>query len=261
MTAYLNQILYNNKKFDSHEAIASLEAFMYKAEPTKIEEPIYEPINENVGNEIPAISESSVFTVPRNEDTLFWCMYIAKYGYGDYLAIGTKYKNKEIEKKQEMIDTIKKSPAIMKCDSYKLSKVAVQEILADLLVNKKTTMNTLLAMCILYNLRVYVIDESVKTYVHYRANETTTTTETFIIRKTIDGFYGVDMDTNTAKIATIEETRLAIEPGPKPIKGMSAYKVGELETMIKKLGVWPNDGNKRTKTDLYDILQKTLSFA
>jgi len=274
MTTFLNQILYNNKKFDSYDSIASLDSFMHKSvivsdSLTANSEPIFEPINENIENELtPIPCETSVFTIPRNEDTLFWCIYIAKFGYADYIAIGSKYKNKEIEKKQEMIDIVKKSPAILKGTTYKLTKVAVQEILAELMINKKTSMNTLYAMCILYNLNIYIIDESVKTYLHYAPIEThDKLTELWIIRKTIDGFYGIDMDTNLTKITNIVNTLLHIEHGPKPCKGMSVYKVGELEDMVKKLGVWPKltDNPKSTdkklnKTDVYAILQKTLGF-
>ena len=301
MTEYLNQILYNNKKFDSSDTIRLLEPYMYSTSMVKpveesvqepipiepiVEDPIVElvikkPIDEhqtpiinpiqsdtNHANTLLPRKNNNIIS-PRCTDTLFWCMYIATYGYGDYLSIGTKYKNKEIEKKQEMIDIIKKNPLILKSTPRKITNVAIQEIMAELMIDKKTTMNSFFAMCVLNKLHVYIIDTSTKTFLEFgqtnQTNEQNKTNEqneedptiqdnTYLFYRSIEGFYSIDLDyadsSTDPKIIDQLTPLFELEHGPKPMKSISNYKVDELETISKKLGLW-SDAKKYKKQDLY----------
>ena len=200
---------------------------------------------------------------PKSADSLFWCMYIAKYGYGDYLAIGTKYKNKEIEKKQEMIQMIKKNPLILKSTSRKITNVLIQEIMAELMIDKKTTMNSFFAMCILNQLHVYIVDTSTKTYLEFGAktdlefgkreeDDNEFSSNTFILYRSVDGFYSIDLECATEqKTQEILKPFLELEHGQRPIKSISNYKMGDLESIAIQLGIW-SDTKKYKKQDLYN---------
>lgn len=274
MSIFLNQILYPNKKFDTADTIKLLEPYMHtkyidtvEIVPSQKPDLIrpttdlirQEPTHRNSSSSISSIiSQSTDAILPKNTDTLFWCLYIAKYGYGDYLAIGTKYKNKEIEIKQQMIESIKKSPAILKSTSKKVTNVAIQEIMAELMIDKKTTFKTFFAQCVLNDLNVYIVDQQNKTYLKFAYCQDSSP-NSYIIYKSVDGFFSIDIEEKTPEqIAEFTATLFELEHGERPIKSISAYKVTELETISKQLGLFV-DTKKYKKQELYDeILVKCL---
>ena len=275
MSIFLNQILYDNTKFDTFDTIQLLDPYMYtKYDPymyTKysiIQDPISTsnvsstpqdislPILQVVASPIKVLhSINSNIIKPRHIDTLFWCLYIAKYGYGEYLNIGNKYKNKEIEIKQSMIETIKKSPAILKSTSRKITNVAIQEIMAELMIDKKTTFKTFFAITVLNNINAYIVDTTTQTYLSFLYGDDQE--KPFIFYKSIDGFFSIDIEEKTAEqIHEIIGSMIELEHGERPIKSISAYKVVELETMAKHLHI-NVDTKKYKKQELYnEILAK-----
>ena len=279
MSVYLNQILYNNTKFDTEDTIKLLEPYMhtkYIDDPMHLDTdvdsktlvshmssiesvPQQSQVFDNQSTahlHQPTPSISTISTIlPKPTDTLFWCLYIAKYGYSDYLAIGTKYKNKEIETKQKMIETIKKSPAILKSTSRKVTNVAIQEIMAELMIDKKTTYKTFFAQCILNNLNMYIIDKPTTgtccTYLKFAYCQDSNPTS-YIIYKSVDGFFSIDIEEKTQEqINAIIEPLFELEHGERPIKTISAYKVTDLEIISKQLGLFV-DTKKYKKQELYD---------
>lgn len=302
MSVYLNDMLYQKKMFDSFDKISLLERFMYTSPPI---DPVKSfarstalpqtspsatsrPVTSAVGNNLLSESETLVkdspvkdspvkdspvkdsIVYPKHDDTLFWCAYIAKYEYGDYSAIGTKYKNKEIEKKQELINMIRKTPAMLKGGTRKITNVAIQEILAELMIDKKTSMQSFYAICVLYKLQVFMVDVSTNTYMNIGVEDSN---DKFIVYRSEslnrvsskgdhtmgrrqpsnDGMYSIDLDTTQSKIDKITADMLEIESGPKPIKGISSYKVDELEAMANKLGICFSD-SKMKKPELYALI-------
>jgi hypothetical protein len=296
---FINQILYPNKKFDSPESLALFEPFIYKpfrVETEKKREPIksvqiaVEPvinmvnpvsidkttdkINNTNPNQTPNPNPNQNLISPTQTDTLFWCIYIATYGYLDYISIGTKYKNKEIEIKQQMIKTIQTTPNLLRPNAmdghtYKITKVATQEIMSELMLDQKTSLKTLYAMCIINKLSVYLVDENTKTYLKYGKDEVgkdevgkdevgkdevgkdDNDHGPILIRRSIDGIYFIDLDTTHEKIENIKETLFEIEHGPKPIKPISSYKMADLEKMTEILDI-TFDSEKVKKQEMYD---------
>ena len=179
---------------------------------------------------------------PTQTDTLFWCIYIAKYGYLDYISIGTKYKNKEIEIKQQMIKTIQTTPNLLRSE-HKITKVATQEIMSELMLDQKTSLQTLYAMCVINKLCVYLVDENTKTYLKYGEDD-----HGPILITRSDGYH-IDLDTTSDKIEKVE-TFFRIEHGPKPIKPISSYKMADLEKIIETLNI--TFESKVKKQEMYD---------
>jgi len=192
----------------------------------------------------------NIITPHQMADTLFWCFYIAKYGYGDFLAIGNKYKNKEIAVKQAMIDHIKKDPTSTKSDVRKLSKVAVQEILSELMIDKKTSYPSFFVMCLLNGLTVFLVNRDMKLYMKFDGSKSVSSPDTtFIFYKKCDGCCSVDLDTTPQKIDSIISQMTPIDFGIKPIKSASTYKAGELSDLAKQLGI---ESTGLKKQELYN---------
>ena len=296
MTTFLNQILYNNTKFDSFDTILLLSPYMYKKsvepavsdyatphpvipthafpnsvilgpvilDPVILDPVILGPIVPNpIIQEyatpnpviIPPIINSNIIH-PKCTDTLFWCLYIAKYGYGDYLNIGQKYKNKEIEIKQQMIETIKKTPVKLKSGPRKITNVAVQEIMAELMIDNKTTFKTFYAMCLLNQLNMCIVDLPSNTYLPFTTatlDATTNQSIHYIIYKSASGFFSIDIEEKTTdQYSQIISNMVELEHGERPVRAISSYKVGDLETMAKRLHIFLDDSKKYKKQELYD---------
>ena len=254
MSLFLNQILYNNNtKFESFESIKLFEPYMYvKYIDTQIEPPL--PVMNKI--ECLQIPKNQNVISPKNMDTLFWCMYIAKNEYGEYLNIGSKYKNKEIEIKQGMIEIIKKNPGILKTTPRKITNVAIQEIMAELMIDKKTSFKTFFAMCVLNALNIYIVDTTTQTVLPFHYNDSN---HSYIFYRSVDGFFSIDIEEATIeKIQEIKSKYIELEHGDRPIKTITAYKVAELETILKQFGSW-SETTKYKKQDLYDeILTKCI---
>lgn len=277
MSIFLNQILYDNTKFDTFDTIQLLDPYMYTKydpymytkygivqDPIQVSTLIASSTSQDISLSILQVSPSPIKVLhsinsniikPRHTDTLFWCLYIAKYGYGEYLNIGNKYKNKEIEIKQSMIETIKKSPAILKSTPRKITNVAIQEIMAELMIDKKTTFKTFFAMTVLNNINAYIVDTATQTYLPFLYGDDQE--NPFIFYKSIDGFFSIDIEEKTAEqIHEIIGSMIELEHGERPIKSISAYKVVELEIMAKHLHI-DVDTKKYKKQELYnEILTK-----
>jgi len=200
---------------------------------------------------------------PNHTDTLFWSMYIAKYGYSDYVTVGTRYKNKEIEKKQDMIDRIKKNPTLVKTDIRKISKVCVQETLSELMMDKKTSYNSFFLMCLLNGLIVYVVNRELNLYMKFQGITTTQEDSDHIFYKSPDGSYSIDLDSTREKMEAIESTMVRIDFGDKPMKSITAYKIDDLVTMAKQMDpeIEKESSKKWKKTELYQfILNRIAKF-
>ena len=275
MSDYLNQILYNNTKFDSPDTIKLLEPFMH----TKyVDTPIpivshstlshstlsHSTLSHSTLSHPPTVAENptinspllvetvnSNIICPHNTDTLFWCLYIAKNEYIEYINLNSKYKNKEIEQKQEMINTIKKSPAILKSTSRKVTNVAIQEIMSELMIDKKTSYKTFFAQCVLNEMNMYIVDKTTGTFLRF-AYCHDLSKNNYIIYRSIDGFFSIDIEEKTSdQITNLTASWFELEHGDKPLKSISTYKVCDLEIISKQLGLF-EDTKKYKKQDLYD---------
>ena len=102
--------------------------------------------NPNIITELPTKNREEMVNVivqehyyPKKPDSLFWCLFIALYGYKEYNQIDNHYSNVEMVEKQKLMELMKKSPNMMKTSDRKITKVLSQEIMSDFMTNKKTT--------------------------------------------------------------------------------------------------------------------------
>ena len=271
---------------------------------------------------------------PLKEDSLFWCIFISFYGWKEYEYIGKKYANRELDEKKKIMENIKKSPSIMKETNIKVTNVMIQEILSDLLLNKKTSLNTFLAFVSYYKKRVFIVkkntyllftynntgfvgEEESKTEPrrenHRLVGESTQETQEFVgeeesktepIRETLEsktkefviiyyneetksyGLYkecissnSVVFDSRVSRLSSVCDSASSTnsirdsEPTPsllqdtvkdiienkfllssisKPLKGVSTYKVCEIEEIAKKINLVWDPAIK--KNDLYNLV-------
>lgn len=208
---------------------------------------------------------------PKQQDTLFWCLYIMKYGYNDYLQIDHNYGVKELDEKQQISKFMKENVMRIKNTNYKLTNVAIQEILSELLTSQKeTSLLCLIVMIVYYNINVIIINETTKCMLEFWCNkdripDINSSSEesdalTYVLYKTENGKYKLQYENiGYFQINDLKEKYLVLESYNKYIKAISNYKVEELEDMAKKFGVF-DETKKYKKAELYELVGKCCKF-
>ena len=230
-----------------------------------------------ISMEVPIIVEPVRITVPQNTrynsrkpDTLFWSIFIAQYGVREFTEIGSKYMNREIEEKMRVMEFIKKNRPRMK--SMKITAATGEEMMGDLLTNQSTSMLVLPALALFYETRIWIVSEETNTYLEYlptsynRDFEIVPGTEinidysTMIIyRATYNGRVSYTTETNEEPsnlIEKIQQTMIRIENVEHPFKGISTYKLVDLEEIANKLKVQIPAGEKWKKNDWYVAISR-----
>ena len=110
------------------------------------------------------VVEKVVFT-PKQENTLFWCLFIHKFGETEYNLTQTKYKNQEIIEKMKIVDYLNNNRTALK--GHKITKSATQEIMGKLMINSNTDLQSAHGICAFYNMHIYVVSNSKRTYIEY----------------------------------------------------------------------------------------------
>jgi len=194
---------------------------------------------------------------PKYRDSIFWCIYTFIYGYDDYLMIGSKYGNKELEEKMKVVHFIKENPKLLKTTNHKITNINIQEIMSEFMsVQNETTFLGIIALCIFYNIHIYLVDEKKKIYLCFTTNNETASKKCILYKNTnIKGYskYRLNHSISENDILYIEENMFRLESYNKPLKAISNYKVEDLYLISNKLGIY-DETLKKPK--LYDVIQE-----
>jgi len=201
-------------------------------------------------------------------------MYIAVNGHDEYMLIDKRYSNIELSEKQKMITTIRERPKQLKQSNFKVTNVMIQEILSDLMVQKKSSLSTLLSMVIYYKRPVYIVCKNTYLYFcdttelteqaeHAEQADRSVRNDPIILNRNINSEYGIDLSSNgeiLKTIETIKSTHFQLDHFLKPLKGVSTYKTNELRDIAEKLGLNDQDYVKMKKGELYNKLNDECSW-
>jgi len=286
MISFINSISYKNSLFKYTRDVLKLKSFMFTKEkkeaiinnsefeakklalddPGKESELKIEDIDvpqtvDIIKEEEFAIDEKELIS-PRHQDTLFWCLFIIHFGYKEYLQVDRNYGVKELEEKQKIYEFIKNNPTKAKETNYKITNVAIQEMLSELMTpQKQTSMLSLIGLIAYYNVNLFIINEETKCMLEFWANaEMKTDTFTYIIYKSSDGKYKLQFENiGEYKVVELRNKYMVLEHYSKYMKSVSGYKVEELEAMAQKLNIF-DETKKYKKSELYENIGKVLAI-
>jgi len=214
------------------------------------------PILENtISDPDPVPEPDSIQTcTPTQQDTLFWCIYIANHGYEEYLQITRNYGVKELEIKKQVADHIQKNPNKMKQVNTKITKIMIQEILSELLTSQKeTSLLCLYGLVVFYTMNVILVDPTERFMLEF-ISDTSAESPTFVLYKDTYGKYKINTQPLTLdQISELRTKMTGLENFTKPLKAISQYKLSELEDLAKKIGIY-NETKKYKKNGLYEEL-------
>jgi len=197
---------------------------------------------------------------PLQNDSLFWCFYILKHGYFNYeMEINNKYFVVEKSEKFKYINMIRNNK-----DLLKIHKIKPFTELEDDLANKdKISIKTFLALCILENINILLVDKrkiieliSVDIDLQHPIN--------IIHRNSKTGEHHIELNGSNENLQNYRDNYYKMTSFDSNLKSMSSYKMEELLELCKKLNININiDGNKdtepqckkkKTKKDIYELL-------
>ena len=190
--------------------------------------------------------------IPPEMDSLFWCLYIMKYGEIHYEMLDNKSVVTEKKIKIEYVEKIRLNKVLLK--TYKFNTFT--ELENNLTNDKTLSLSSLLSLCALDNLNILVIQN--KTYFEFCMNDSG---DTAVIQK-FDKKFGVKMVENKF-ISEITKDLIQIENIAKPLKAISAYKVSDLIHICNKLEIEVKHtlSNKtKTKKELYEDIYKKIEL-
>jgi hypothetical protein len=215
------------------------------------------------------ITEKDIYQRPHQKDGLFWCIYIAVYGIGEYIQIDRNYGIKELELKQKIAEDIQKNPQKYKqIDGYRITKTVLQEVMSDLLTQQKeTSIYCMMIMMIYFKIQIRFVYNEGK-YVDFKLLGEGERIHLIYIEQGNYGnrykLYFMEEEYVIKKKAFIDKNYLHIENYFKPVKSISSYKLEELESMVKKMSslvrIDDFSNKKMKKTDYYNIVVNNLQI-
>lgn len=215
-----------------------------------------EPVESNFKYDTKKTIEETVkdnYFLPKQKDTLFWCIYIFKYGMKKFKEI-ENYGNTELIEKQKCIKYIDRNTGLLKTTKYKITNINIQEIKSDLMtVQTSTSYNVLIAFIFFYNINIYILHENNKMFLSFK-NDTNEINH--IIMKKNNKYSIVKMNLNNQEVEKYVNHMYCLVHFDKPIKGLSSYKVSDLHDIAKVLNI--NNYNDYKKNQLYEIIQLQL---
>jgi len=227
--------------------------------PIEPSPPLPDPIEPLSADNVVETPYSGAYS-PKQQDTLFWCLFIIAYGYGEYVNIGRNYGVKELEVKQKVGSFVANRDFVKYHTNYKITRAMQQEIHSELLTSQKdTSFPCLLILCCYFKINVVLVHANEKLMLEFICG-TDEEIPYYILRKDTYGKYSVDTDKKTWKDIQELKTRLiCIDNYMKPMKAAGNYKIEDLEGLAQKMGVL-DASKKYKKTELYHLVCEHLNW-
>ena len=194
--------------------------------------------------------EKDIF-IPDEEDSLFWCYIIYKYGYSEYELKREKKYESITSMKIDLVYTVRENKDLLK--KLKLRKSKVEENLTN---DKRINLDTFLFLIAVNEMNLIYINGQTYYEELYSDEE-----KICIIKyEKEQDKYGI-YDVSKEKLEELKKTRLHILNISKPIKSLSSYKVLELKEICKTLNIdiMKTETKCKTKKELYQLIQEKIN--
>lgn len=196
--------------------------------------------------------------MPRQQNSLFWCFFVAHFGISEYEMIGSRYQNAELEEKYRISETLDKSPDRLKATNYSPSKQSIKEMCAGIVSSTRDDFFSLIAFCAYYKTKTLVLFDNSHTYLEFDCNEPEAVP--MVMRATRNngkGAWTFSLDM-TRNVSQIETEYVKLNTYMKPMKGIGSYKSDELVAMASKMGIEMDATKKEGKKELYEKIGQRI---
>jgi hypothetical protein len=208
-------------------------------------------INNKIDNK--QINKISQIFIPREQDSLFWCYYIIKYGDIHYEMLQNKNILTTKQLKINYVTKIRENKQIVK--TYKFDTIS--NIESNLANDSIISIKTFMTLCAIDNINIIFISK--KIYYELLTNDSGII---YIIRELDNSKlkynkqYGYEI-ANENLLNEIRDSYYKVDSLDKPIKSLSNYKVSDLLNIADKLAIEivnKQTGKNKTKNELYESI-------
>ena len=189
------------------------------------------------------------YTPTGTPDSLFWCFYIIKNSLSHYEMNQNHLFQLEKQLKFEIIEDIRKQLHVLK--SHKLKQHDIENNLCN---DQKISFRTLQALCLLYQLNVIVLQDRV--YFAFTGDDESSAVR--VVHKAGQK-HSVELETAQSDIEKYKTALFLVDNPSKPMRAISAYKLGILKEIAVKLSI--SIPNHATKKMIYDEITAYIEGA
>ena len=189
---------------------------------------------------------------PKQKDSLFWCVYILKYGFNNYHNI-FNYGNTELQEKSNCLKYIDQNISFLRLCNFKITNIKFKEIKSELITEQVvTSFYAICAFICFYKFNIYIIHDSKKSYIKF-INDNNDINH--ILLK--DGKHFKIMKTSIVNkdIDNYTKNMYCLDHFDKPIKSVGNFKADEIISIAKIFNI---NVEKRKKNDIYKDIQMNL---
>ena len=211
-------------------------------------------VNEQVKNKKKIVKKEekikNIF-IPEEEDSLFWCYVILKYGYSEYELKREKKYESQSELKINLVYSLRNNKELLK--QMKLRKTKLEE---NLVSDKKINLDVFLFLIRLNKFNIVYMDDNI----YYEENNNDEEKKYIIKYNKHQDNYGI-LEISDKELMEEKENKLIVLNISKPIKALSSYKVVELKEICKrlKINIMKTTTKCKTKKELYQLIQEKIN--
>ena len=182
--------------------------------------------------------------------SLFWSVFLAVHEYGEYMEALRRSGNREVEEKVRLVDSLKKSPKVLKETNAKLTLEQTQALYGSLLTSREDRIEFCAAYAAFYKKTIWLIYP--KTYrVYSPTTEVSLDADAIVVRVEAGPkhtfIYRLDQESD---IKALVGERTGI------LNAQSKYKTAELVDIANKMGL--PVAPKTKKQEVYDAIRVAI---
>lgn len=221
----------------------------------------FEELNEI--SDVESIEETLTeeYIQPKQKDSLFWCVFIAKHGYQEYLEIQNHYSSRQMDLQKKICKYIKENTHLLKTINIRITKAMVQEIISDLMTEiKKTSIYVLYVYAFYFQLNIIIMHPNEKCFLKvFTENENYENTIILLQKNEQEQYTLLNDNLSLQEYIDLYNNKYCIENHIRPLKAISNYKVFDLDEIAEKLDLDFEDKPMR-KQEKYDEITKLIKW-
>ena len=263
MTSYLQNLLFKPKNMPFSNIIENVSNYMlttYWKNQFLIKTDV-EEVNEI--SDVESIEETPTeeYIQPKQKDSLFWCIFIAKHGYQEYLEIQNHYSSRQMDLQKKICNYVKDNTHLLKTVNIRITKAMVQEIISDLMTEiKKTSIYVLYAYAFYFQLNIVIMHPNEKCFLKVFTEDENFENTIILLQKNEHEQYTLLNDNlSLQEYIDLFNNKFCIENHIRPLKTISNYKVFDLDEIAEKLDLDFEDKPMR-KQEKYDEITKLIKW-
>lgn len=193
--------------------------------------------------------EPTHFRPALNQDPLFWCFYVMKYGAFKYEQIANRFTAEQDCKRDEIMRLRETGKQLKQSTGIKFTMSGME---GDLM-SKRISLHAFQVLACLNSLNAIFVHPANQVYAEF-IHDAVSSKPVFVVERANKQM--TMTQATEAQLTAIRATHYRIENPQKPVKSASAYTVADLTELCHRLKIQLS--TKMKKQELYDAVVQKL---